>query len=78
MWLWVSIHASSFGSPAASCAACASSGRRTASVVPWTISSGVGVTSDAWEIALNVRYGSSDAPVVSQDQVGAWSRDVRS
>jgi hypothetical protein len=46
--------------------------------VPWTIRSGVGATSGAWLIALKVRYGSSDAAVVFDDQVGAWSREVRS
>ena len=71
MWLWVSIHTSSFGPIAASYAACASSGSSATSVVPWTISSGVGATSGAWLIALNVRYGSSEAAVVFHDQVGA-------
>jgi hypothetical protein len=51
MWLSVSIQTSSFGPTAASYAACASSGSSVASVVPWTMRSGVGTTSGAWGIA---------------------------
>jgi hypothetical protein len=65
------------GPTAASYAAWASSGRSASSVVPWTIRSGVGATSGAWLMALNVRYGSSEAAVVFGDHAGAWSTDVR-